>query len=113
MVFEAGAEKIDSYAYINAEKTSGTLKKMPTQQARNPARLIRPQTIINPNTCQKCLPTILRLAPMAVQKSRPLSTTSGSVSIQLTSTDGLGAIGRGEGIAAQAVVLLAAEGGGS
>jgi 2-C-methyl-D-erythritol 2,4-cyclodiphosphate synthase len=30
-----------------------------------------------------------------------------SVNIQVTSSDGLGAIGRGEGIAAQAVVLLA------
>jgi 2-C-methyl-D-erythritol 2,4-cyclodiphosphate synthase len=30
-----------------------------------------------------------------------------AVNIQVTSSDGLGAIGRGEGIAAQAIVLLA------
>jgi len=35
------------------------------------------------------------------------------VNLQLTSTDGLGAIGRGEGIAAQVVVLLEAAAGGA
>jgi 2-C-methyl-D-erythritol 2,4-cyclodiphosphate synthase len=37
-----------------------------------------------------------------------LGADAGEVNIKVTSTDGLGAIGRGEGIAAQAVLLLVA-----
>ncbi len=52
-----------------------------------------------------------RLAPyrdaMRGQLVSLLGVAPGAVSLQITSTDGLGAIGRGEGIAAQAVVLLA------
>jgi 2-C-methyl-D-erythritol 2,4-cyclodiphosphate synthase len=53
-----------------------------------------------------------RLAPHqeAIRKSvaELLGAPLEAVNIQVTSTDGLGAIGRGEGIAAQVVVLLAA-----
>ena len=52
-----------------------------------------------------------RLAPHQEAMRRSVAALIGTpveaVNIQLTSTDGLGAIGRGEGIAAQAVVLLA------
>ncbi len=52
-----------------------------------------------------------RLAPhqeaMRRNVAALLDAPAAVVNIQLTSTDGLGAIGRGEGIAAQAVVLLA------
>jgi 2-C-methyl-D-erythritol 2,4-cyclodiphosphate synthase len=53
-----------------------------------------------------------RLAPhqdaMRRTVAELLGAPLGAVSIQITSSDGLGAIGRGEGIAAQAVVLLTA-----
>ena len=52
-----------------------------------------------------------RLAPYREAMRRNLSALLeapvDAVNVQVTSTDGLGAIGRGEGIAAQAVVLLA------
>jgi 2-C-methyl-D-erythritol 2,4-cyclodiphosphate synthase len=56
-----------------------------------------------------------RLAPHQDAMRRSVAALLGAplaaVNIQVTSTDGLGAIGRGEGIAAQAVVLLRAAGG--
>ena len=55
-----------------------------------------------------------RLAPHQEAMRRSVAALLGAplaaVNIQVTSTDGLGAIGRGEGIAAQAVVLLRAAG---
>ena len=53
-----------------------------------------------------------RLAPFQAQiregLAKQLGVDSSRVNVKLKSTDGLGAIGRGEGIAAQAVVLLEA-----
>jgi 2-C-methyl-D-erythritol 2,4-cyclodiphosphate synthase len=52
-----------------------------------------------------------RLAPFQAQiregLAKQLGVEASRVNVKLKSTDGLGAIGRGEGIAAQAVVLLA------
>ena len=51
-----------------------------------------------------------RLAPhqpaMRTQIAELLGASEADVNVKVTSTDGLGAIGRGEGIAAQVVVLL-------
>lgn len=51
-----------------------------------------------------------RLAPFQAQiregLAKQLGLDAARVSVKLKSTDGLGAVGRGEGIAAQAVVLL-------
>jgi 2-C-methyl-D-erythritol 2,4-cyclodiphosphate synthase len=53
-----------------------------------------------------------RLAPFQAQiregLAKQLGVDAARVNVKLKSTDGLGAIGRGEGIAAQAVVLLEA-----
>ncbi len=53
-----------------------------------------------------------RLAPWQEEMRKSLAELVGAapadVNVKLKSTDGLGALGRGEGIAAQAVVLLAA-----
>jgi 2-C-methyl-D-erythritol 2,4-cyclodiphosphate synthase len=51
-----------------------------------------------------------RLAPFQAEMRKSLAELLGAdpgrVNVKLKSTDGLGALGRGEGIAAQAVVLL-------
>ena len=66
-----------SYAYIIAPNTMGRLKKIPTQQAAKPARLISPHTTKRPKTSHQCLPTIRRLTPIAGENSICLSLISG------------------------------------
>jgi 2-C-methyl-D-erythritol 2,4-cyclodiphosphate synthase len=56
-----------------------------------------------------------RLAPyqeaMVTSLAKLLEVEEGRINLQVTSTDGLGSIGRGEGIAGLAVVLLLADAG--
>jgi 2-C-methyl-D-erythritol 2,4-cyclodiphosphate synthase len=78
---------------------------------REAAALVRSRGLAVANLDATVIAEAPRLAPHqeAMRKSVAalLGAPADAVNIQVTSTDGLGAIGRGEGIAAQAVVLLA------
>ncbi|MEN8159892.1 MAG: 2-C-methyl-D-erythritol 2,4-cyclodiphosphate synthase [Myxococcota bacterium] len=78
---------------------------------REAARRVAEQGLAVTNLDATVIAEAPRLAPHQDAMRRQIASLLGApladVSLQITSTDGLGAIGRGEGIAAQAVVLLA------
>ena len=82
---------------------------------REARRLVREAGLAVGNLDATVIAEAPRLAPhqeaMRLNLAALLDAPRESVSVQITSTDGLGAIGRGEGIAAQAVVLLVSAGG--
>jgi 2-C-methyl-D-erythritol 2,4-cyclodiphosphate synthase len=77
-------------------------------------RLVRERGFAIGNVDATVIAQAPRLAPfrdaMMRGVARALDVDPARVSVKVTSTDGLGAIGRGDGIAAQAVVLLEGEG---
>jgi 2-C-methyl-D-erythritol 2,4-cyclodiphosphate synthase len=79
---------------------------------REAVALVRSRGLAVANVDATVIAQAPRLAPHqdAMRKSIAalLDAPVETVNVQVTSTDGLGAIGRGEGIAAQAIVLLAA-----
>jgi len=79
---------------------------------REAAALVRSRGLVVANLDATVIAEAPRLAPHQEAMRRSvaalLDAPAEAINIQVTSTDGLGAIGRGEGIAAQAVVLLAA-----
>jgi len=78
---------------------------------REAVRLAREKGFALANLDATLIAEAPRLAPhqqaMRASVAALLGAPVEAVNLQITSTDGLGAIGRGEGIAAQAVVLLA------
>jgi 2-C-methyl-D-erythritol 2,4-cyclodiphosphate synthase len=77
---------------------------------REAARRVAEQGFAIANLDATVIAEAPRLAPYQDAMRRQIASLLGAaledVSLQITSTDGLGAIGRGEGIAAQVVVLL-------
>jgi len=77
-------------------------------------RLVRDRHFSVANVDATILAQVPRLAPhreaMETSVARALGCETSRVNVKITSTDNLGAIGRGDGIAAQAVVLLVGTG---